>query len=342
MPPLSVCSLLPDAAIDCPPNTQTDSAVEMVGQDAALWICLKLLREHKLEVLDILRREKGRKNQSINFLPPGAHLYGLPQTVYKLSPRFDTILIKLLVRDALGYVIIPAPLSKAWVSSILQRIRSRMVLRMMTEADIEGVLQRIVFIRNMNETEYLTLCAVFDVVLDPFPVGGGRSSLEIFSTGNVIVLQENETSVLHLTSGMYRAMGIDASSCCAATDVDDYVDKCYTLAIDSKFRDSLVLKIFERNNVLYENASVITEWERMLWKVSISARPTPQRHQGRPEKGTPSLCPTFGGQSESAHIDLCEDQESTSGSTRDVYDMGHTYYCEPIFLGDSFEVISAT
>jgi protein O-GlcNAc transferase len=49
--------------------------------------------------------------------------------------------------------------------------------------------------------EFLTMCAVFDVVLDTFPVGGGRSSFEIFSVGTPIVLLYPKTSILQLTYG---------------------------------------------------------------------------------------------------------------------------------------------
>lgn len=37
-----------------------------------------------------------------------------------------------------------------------------------------------------------------DVVLDPFPVGGGRSSLEVFAVGTPIVMLYNRTSILQV------------------------------------------------------------------------------------------------------------------------------------------------
>lgn len=38
-----------------------------------------------------------------------------------------------------------------------------------------------------------------DVVLDPFPVGGGRSSLEVFAVGTPIVMLYNRTSILQVS-----------------------------------------------------------------------------------------------------------------------------------------------
>ncbi len=43
-----------------------------------------------------------------------------------------------------------------------------------------------------------------------------RSSLEIFSVGGPIVVQSNKTSILQLTSAMYRVMGMDGPQCCVA------------------------------------------------------------------------------------------------------------------------------
>ena len=35
------------------------------------------------------------------------------------------------------------------------------------------IISKLIFVRNLNEKEYVTLCAVSDIILDPFPVGGG-------------------------------------------------------------------------------------------------------------------------------------------------------------------------
>lgn len=60
---------------------------------------------------------------------------------------------------------------------------------------------RVLFLRQMNGQEFITLCSLFDVVMDTFPVGGGRSSFEIFSTGTPIVVFYSGTSILQLTYG---------------------------------------------------------------------------------------------------------------------------------------------
>lgn len=46
--------------------------------------------------------------------------------------------------------------------------------------------------------EFSGLVELADVVLDPFPVGGGRSSLEIFAVGVPIIMLYNRTSILQV------------------------------------------------------------------------------------------------------------------------------------------------
>lgn len=46
--------------------------------------------------------------------------------------------------------------------------------------------------------EFAAVVEMVDVVLDPFPVGGGRSSLEVFAVGTPIVMLYNRTSILQV------------------------------------------------------------------------------------------------------------------------------------------------
>lgn len=50
----------------------------------------------------------------------------------------------------------------------------------------------------MGLDEFAALVEMVDVVLDPFPVGGGRSSLEVFAVGTPIVMLYNRTSILQV------------------------------------------------------------------------------------------------------------------------------------------------
>lgn len=118
-----------------------------------------------------------------DLLASDIHTYGCLQTLYKLHPDMDNILLSILLRDPVGLLLFPEGAKKGLTSQVLSRIGIKLSQMYVGEQAPEKVLQRIVFVRPMNELEYITLASLVDVMLDPFPVGGGRSSFEIFSTG---------------------------------------------------------------------------------------------------------------------------------------------------------------
>lgn len=341
--PLSVCDILPHLNLDCSAerrdqckNKKNDVSPSCCP-DEVLWKRLEVLRNHKISVFHAMLCASNESSTSSQFcqqskshldLDPdnSIRLYGLPQTIYKLSPSFDNIILKILLRDQAGYVVIPLPRIKSWSELLITRLRRFLWIKM-PAIDADTVFRRIIFIRSLNESEYITLCSIFDVILDPFPVGGGRSSLEIFSTGNIVVLQENVTSVLHLTSGMYRAMGFNAMSCCLAADEDQYVEKSYSIATNTSFQLELRSDLFRRKNALFENRSVIAEWERLLHNVVNSPRP---------QYG---LCRTLeGGFTTPISEEYCSDLAPENA--RHLGKFHINYGCEPILLGQNFEVCS--
>lgn len=331
--PLSACDLLPELNLDCSSenpffscnNRPETHFPDISCQDVCLWNRLKLLRLHKVEVLRALKCNVPESQRitacASDFRSSDiVHLYGLPQTLYKISPLFDNIIVKILLLDPVGYIIIPSPPHKAWAQVFLNRL-AELLQKNELDSSVHTVLERIIFMRTLNETEYITLCSIFDVVLDPFPVGGGRSSLEIFSTANVIVLQENTTSVLHLTSGMYRAMGIEVSLCCIAQDEDQYVAKSYAIVSNTSYREKLQHQIFNQKNVLYENRSVLSEWEALLKAVSSSPRP---------ELG---VCSTMNKEQEKVlSKESCSEKELAPENMHYKNIVKYPYRCEPIVL----------
>ena len=241
------------------------------------------------------------------------HLYGIPQTLYKLHPDFDDYLLDVLLQDDEAYLVLPAgnPTSGHHLqvmgrllqslhrhlldrsSPMTQRHRDvidQCYLQSSLDLDLESCIagvrdilsRRVLFVRPMSEREYLTLCAVSDVVLDPFPVGGGRSSLEIFSVGTPIVMTKMRTSILQLTYAMYVTMGITLNdTCCVAYDRDEYVQMALFIGQNQTYRDALRQEILSKKHLLYENKGVLAEWEKLLLFVHAAPRPKPRAVRAR-------------------------------------------------------------
>ena len=190
-------------------------------------------------------------------------LYCIPQTLYKLSPQNIEVIKKILSADDKGFLVLldgenDLPAQK------------QIIMDEMSPSSTD----RIIFLRKLKQQEYITLLAISDVVLDTFPVGGGRSSFTIFSTGTPIVMLYPETSILQLTYGMYRTMGIDCAIC-ITYNAHSYVASSVEIATNKSLHGILRGKILKNKRKLFENRSVIHEWEKMLDYVMSKPRPIP-------------------------------------------------------------------
>ncbi|CAM9523822.1 unnamed protein product [Chrysoparadoxa australica] len=215
-------------------------------------------------------------------------LYLVPQTLYKLHPDFDDLMRAVLTEDASGCIVLPTAQDGTWTDMLVQRITLSL-----GKLNVAGLLKRVVMVPRMGFGEFLGFVEMADVVLDPFPVGGGRSSFEIFSTGTPVVMLYNRTSVLQLTYGMYNAMGLDQSSATEGVDLITYrqgltvneafVASAVRVATDKGLQSRLRQLIRSRNSRLYDRKDVVHEWEDFL--ETISSSPRPAAFNGQIDKG---------------------------------------------------------
>ena len=231
---------------------------------------------------------------------PNWRLISVPQTLYKLHPDFDRLLAGVLTADPSALIVaLRGVHEQAWVDRFVARVEHALPSSASGDA-----AKRIICLPNLKRDHYFRLVGYSDVVLDTFPVGGGRSSLEIFSTGTPIVVLYPRTSILQLTSGMYRAMGMfsrgqyDNTTHCAPVDTDyglvtfnegDYVHAAVTIAMNATYQAHIRSLIQERNSVLYVNNelqppaappcacclpnTVLADWTRVIKEVSVRPRP---------------------------------------------------------------------
>jgi predicted O-linked N-acetylglucosamine transferase (SPINDLY family) len=192
-------------------------------------------------------------------LAPGKRLYACPQSIYKFHPDFDAALAGILRRDPAGLVVLIR-----WAyeqSDELLRQRFRRVM--------PDVADRIVFIRRLQQPEFMRFLETIDVMLDPFPYGGGNSSLEGFSCGVPVVTLPTGLLRGRITQALCRRLGLED---CIARDVNDYVEIAVRLGADERLRTSVRERILANQSRLFEDISAVTDWERFLEAVAGSAR----------------------------------------------------------------------
>ena len=95
------------------------------------------------------------------------------------------------------------------------------------------------------------------MVLDPFPFGGGVTSLEAFSLCKPVVTLPNPQTVPRLTEGMYTHMGL--GSLLVASLVEEYAALAVRARQDAAWRGEVEASICESSSVLYGNEEVVRE-----------------------------------------------------------------------------------
>lgn len=103
------------------------------------------------------------------------------------------------------------------------------------------------------------------MLLDPFPFGGGVTSLEAFGLCKAVVTLPSVQSVPKLTAGMIKMMNI--TSKLIAANEDEYVEVVIRLLENEEYRKSVETQICENDHLLYSQKPVVDEWESVFRRV---------------------------------------------------------------------------
>jgi predicted O-linked N-acetylglucosamine transferase (SPINDLY family) len=187
-------------------------------------------------------------------LPDDKHLYGCPQSLFKLHPEFDEVIGGILLQDPLGEVVLLSGARPNWNRLILSRFAN----------SIPDVVDRIRFIPRQRYEDFLRLHTVFDVLLDPLHYSGGNTSYEAFACGMPIVTLPSAYLRGRITHGLYRRMNVLD---CVAASPEEYVQKAVRLATDRAYRQDIQEHILTCARCLYEDHAAIRELEHFFREV---------------------------------------------------------------------------
>jgi predicted O-linked N-acetylglucosamine transferase (SPINDLY family) len=183
------------------------------------------------------------------------HVYGCPQSLYKIHPDFDFILDEILRRDDRGVVVLPRGNSRHWERLLRQRFARTM----------PAAHQRVRFVPTMSYDDYLAFSAACPVLLAPIHFGAGNTSYEAFAFGTPTVTLPSPYLKGRITYGLYRAMGV--MDCVAETPAQ-YAEIAVRLGTDRDFAMAMREKILGSNSVLYENPAGVRNLESYLTSVA--------------------------------------------------------------------------
>jgi predicted O-linked N-acetylglucosamine transferase (SPINDLY family) len=188
-------------------------------------------------------------------IPAHGTLYACPQALFKFHPDFDWIIREILTRDSHGVIVLIRGNFEHWTRSLQSRFADYM----------PEVAQRILFLPTLDHRVFLELLAMADVVLDTIHFNGMNSSLECFAVGTPVVTMPTEFQRGRHTQAMYESMGITD---CIAYSPQAYADIAVRIGTDRELARRLREQILTRNDVLFENACVVSEFERFFTEVA--------------------------------------------------------------------------
>lgn len=191
------------------------------------------------------------------------HIYLCPQALFKFHPNFDAILAAILERDPQGQVILPEGNHAHWTLRLTNRFKQTIPT---------AVIERLRFVPRMSLGDYFNLIALADVILDPFPFGGGNTSYETLAVGTPIVTLPTQLMCGRLTYACYRQIGVME---CVAENPQHYIEIALRLGTQSSFNNQMRAKILAAHDLLYEDMNVVREFEKIFEELSLhSIKPT--------------------------------------------------------------------
>jgi uncharacterized protein (TIGR03032 family) len=193
--------------------------------------------------------ERSRESFGLN---PDRNCYLCPQTLFKFHPDFDVVLSGILQSDPNGEIAVIEGRVPAWTQALKNRWRRTLG---------EERLSRVRFLPAVPQADFLQLLRAGDVMLDPYPFGGGNTTYEALAMGTPVVTRSVEFLRGRLALGLYRRMGF--------TDLivhtpEEYVALSVRLAGDRQYQASVRKAIQESRSVLFENTDDIDAYSQML------------------------------------------------------------------------------
>ena len=148
-----------------------------------------------------------------------------------------------------------------------------------SRAILPRAFSRVRFFPTLPHDEFLVLLRFADVVLDPFPFGGGVTTLEALSMGTPVVTLPTRQTVVRLAAGFMRKIGLASPALGNLTiplvvaSTEDYIRSALRIATGGRsvggIRNQLEGKILSacEHYGLFDDESAAEEWTTVLLRL---------------------------------------------------------------------------
>ena len=207
----------------------------------------KLFIDNNPEYRDNKKKFKTKEEYGFK---PNQNLYVCLQTFYKLNPKFESCLARILELDPNGIILLSNTFP--FCKSHLLRIRNIIG---------EEKLGRMKWYGSLEKDEFLNLVSICDVCLDPFPFGGFNTSYDAFDYNIPVITLEGEYLHGRFTSGLYRKMGLDE---CIVNTTEEYARLASSIGINEKLRHKINRNIEMKKHLIFQEQASVDEWNEIF------------------------------------------------------------------------------
>ena len=107
-------------------------------------------------------------------------------------------------------------------------------------------------------------------MLDPFPWGGGVTTLDAFAVGTPVVTAPSLQTVVELASGMYRKMGVDEF---IAHNETHYISLAVELGTNATRRALASELLVSQHHAVYDDSTAVPQWTEFMRRAARSSAP---------------------------------------------------------------------
>jgi CRISPR-associated protein Csy1 len=188
-------------------------------------------------------------------LPQDAILYLFPQSLFKVHPDNDDLLVEILARESRAVIVMFQSRFDSITSLYVDRLSRRFAARGLATSG------RMKLLPNVDHANYLRVNLACDAMLDSLYWSGGNTSLDAIACGLPIITRSGDLMRGRQSAGMLSLMGLD--ELVAATN-DAYVDLALRLGRDAPYRERVRTLIAERSSRLFDEVAAVRALEDFL------------------------------------------------------------------------------
>jgi len=182
------------------------------------------------------------------------NIYSCPQTLFKIHPEFDDVLIRILEKDRKGKIFLINDSEKIFSKKIFDRISKKSSLN----------LDRLIFLDQLDFNEYINHCGRSSVLLDPFYFGAGNSFHESMVYGTKTISMPTKFLKSRIVLGAYKQMQIVSPP--IVENKYDYIEQAIEIANSEpeKLYDEKYYYSEMADKFLFENELAVKEIDNEL------------------------------------------------------------------------------